>query len=154
MIKKELPSSKIIGILDQATVTSEWLNLPPESVKKPSVAFVKTRLEDIINLNDFEEAAAAFLSKNSLHIRRFERQPDTRCQWILVPTDMVPTSSTTECGDAGLAKTAGPDGELALAAGASIWGLSNAYNAALYNCMRRTATKHDKQAGQDENSKV
>ncbi|OBT90451.1 hypothetical protein VE02_01226 [Pseudogymnoascus sp. 03VT05] len=145
IIINELPTSEHIGVLDKSSVTSEWLSQSSGTAVSPFKASEKRPLNALLNLNDFEEVCTYSLTKKSYafisgasndNITRDSNKSWWERIWfrpqVLRNVESVNTRSQILGCDveipifispAGLAKTAGQEGELALSAGAASTGI-------------------------------
>nr|OQO16286.1 hypothetical protein B0A51_16480 [Rachicladosporium sp. CCFEE 5018] len=145
LIEKTLPPAEIKGDFDESTITSTWLEAQKAELTSHPDPNEKPPLDAIINLDDFEKAFAATGSKkanayiegasndlltlqaNKTHWRRLFFRPR-----VMRNVSVVDTSSTllgvkvkmpVWICPMGIAKTAGPEGEAALAKGAASSGI-------------------------------
>lgn len=154
LIEKELPDSDKKGNFDESTVTQTWIDAQKEELVSQADPNEKPPLSAIINLDDFEQAFArsgsqksnAYISgaSNDLltynankqfwqklwfrpRIMRNVSRINTKMQMlgcdVSMPVWICPM---------GIAKTAGPQGETALGAGAAASGI--------IHCMSTTAS--------------
>ncbi|KAI9801282.1 MAG: hypothetical protein M1833_002852 [Piccolia ochrophora] len=141
VIDENLAPEKYLGVLDESSITPEWIKPPPSETKQLAFAGDKPPLPTLINTFDFEEVAQKTLSKKAWafyssaatdlitrdanrtafdrvgfrpRVLRNVRQVSTRARVLGCETD-VPVMVSP----AAMAKLVHPDGEKALAEGAS-----------------------------------
>lgn len=155
LIEKELSSAEKLGDFDKSTITEAWTEAQKEeTLSKPADPNEKPPLASIINLDDFERAferagakkAWAYIwgASNDLlslqankswwqkiwfrpRVMRNVSQVDTKMRMLGVDVSMPVWICPM-----GIAKTAGPEGEGALGAGAAASGI--------VHCMSTTAS--------------
>jgi L-lactate dehydrogenase (cytochrome) len=143
LIENELDPSDHIGVLDQSTVTEEWKM--PQTISPTIGIQDKPSLDEILNLNDLEEIASRTLTKkawayiygasndnltrnaNKAVLQRIWFRPAVMRNVGVVNTRTTllgcPLNLPIFIAPAGAARTAGPDGELALARAAAATGI-------------------------------
>ncbi|PYH45166.1 FMN-dependent alpha-hydroxy acid dehydrogenase [Aspergillus saccharolyticus JOP 1030-1] len=65
VIEKELPSERKVGVLDETTVTNEWVKPPPTANARVMLQNEKPPLHTLINAHDFEIVASKTASKKT-----------------------------------------------------------------------------------------
>lgn len=139
LVHKSLDKSKLMGKLDQSTVTDEWKSKQVSNIEeqKPIENEGRPPLEAILNMNDFQKAAQRKLSAKSYAFYSGAANDDLSLKdslefyrriWfrprVLTGVKNVNTSTTVLgqkfsipffSAPAALAKLSHPDGELAMA---------------------------------------
>lgn len=145
LIEKELPQSEHKGIFDDTTITETWLQAQKEELKSKPEPNEKPPLSSLINLEDFERAfetsgsqkAWAYTSGASNDLLTLEANKSYwQKLWFRprVMKNVAKVNTKTKMMGCevpmpvwicpmGIAKTAGPEGETALGAGAAASGI-------------------------------
>ncbi|KAH8665330.1 FMN-dependent dehydrogenase-domain-containing protein [Ilyonectria robusta] len=149
LIRRSLDAKAHIGTLDASSITDEWKNANAMTIPQADDAKGKANLEDIINLDDFEAAAATSLSRKSMafihsgsndNITRDANREFLKRVWlrpaVMRNVSSVNTSTTlfgckldipVYIAPTGGAKTGGSEGELTLARGAAAGGIIHCF---------------------------
>lgn len=146
LIEKELPESEKMGDFDESTITQAWIEAQKEeTAAEPADPNEKPPLSSLINLDDFEQTFARFGSQKSnayiagasndllsLNANKTFWQKIWFRPRIMRDVSIINTKSNmfgcevempVWIAPMGVAKTAGPEGETALGAGAAASGI-------------------------------
>ena len=145
LIEKELKASEHIGRLDESTITDTWRDAHKKQTRSKPAPNEKPPLATLINLDDFERAGQTSLSEKAWafisgasndNLTRDGNRNWFQKLWFRprICKDVGEVSTRTKMmgcdvsmpvwiSPAGLAKTAGPEGELALGGGAGATGI-------------------------------